>query len=36
MTNYTKLAEDLRHADDMTADHRMLNLCARAAAGDNE
>lgn len=32
MIDYKKTIEDLRHADDLTADHKLLGVCARAAA----
>ena len=31
MTDYKKTIEDLRHADNLTADHKLLGVCARAA-----
>lgn len=31
MTDYSELVNDLRHADDLTADHKLLGVCARAA-----
>ena len=31
MTDYSELVNDLRHSDDLTADHKLLGVCARAA-----
>lgn len=36
MTDYEQLVDDLRHADDLTADHKLLGVCARAAAAIEE
>ena len=36
MIDYKKTIEDLLHADDFTADHKLLGVCARAAAAIKE
>ena len=32
MIDYKKTIEDLRNADNLTADHKLLGICERAAA----
>ena len=36
MTDYEQVVNDLLHADDLTADHKLLGICARAAAAIKE
>lgn len=35
-SNYEQVVYDLRHADDLTADHKLLGVCARAAVAIEE